>query len=304
MIKPMLAVPQRKGKIDNWNDWAIEEKYDGHRLIVEVKRTPMSHTHASKVTAWTRPRKHAADPSGKTMATRALPSHLVDALGLLPAGTYDGELLAGIEDGTSTDVTRTDLAHTLRFVVFDVLEQGGVELMSSPYDGRRKTLETLFRGHNMGPVFLADTCAVCCEDDVTKFVAGVWARGGEGAILKRRSARYQPGKRSPDFVKIKRGETAVLTVVGFEATRGEVMNRGAFASVLLRDEDGNETSCKTLNDEELAAFNAQAERIEGTLDHVLRTHPSLGRKLRISFPMRTRTGGYQGPVIWDRWEDE
>jgi bifunctional non-homologous end joining protein LigD len=288
MIKPMLAVPMTKGNIVDWNDWAIEEKFDGHRLIVCVEK-PQTLRDPGLVQAWTRPRKHAGDVSGKSMATKSLPPHLVADLSRLPAGIYDGELLGG---ETSTDVTRLDLQATLRFVVFDVLMTRVGSCMMLSYDQRRAILEAYEFG---GSVSLAENCAVSCEEDVVAFVDLVWKRGGEGAILKRRGAHYQPGKRSPDFVKVKKLQTVVCTVVGFEATRGKVLNRGAFATVILRDDRGNETSVKTKDDAELEAFNRQAREAP--------PHPALGRRLRIEFQDFTPKTGYRHPR-WDRWEDE
>ena len=62
-------------------------------------------------------------------------------------------------------------------------------------------------------------------------------------------------------------------------------------------------SVKTLDDAELASFNKQAANIEGTLDHVLRAHPALGRLLRIEYQDIAADGGLRHPR-WDRWEDE
>lgn len=296
MIKPMLAVPMTKGTINNWNEWAIEEKFDGHRLIVEVA--------GGDVTAWTRPRKHAGDVSGKSMNERVLPPHLAADLARLPEGVYDGELLGG---DTSTDVTRTDLAHTLRFVVFDFLRDDAIACNAAarPYDERRRALEYIFGRYRQSPVVtLARSCPVTCEQDVTAFVDAVWARGGEGAILKRRAAAYQPGKRSPDFIKVKKLLTTVCTIVGFETTRGKVLSRGAYATVLLEDAEGNRTSVKTLNDAELDAFNNEWREYAERTDVPMRDeHPAIGRKLRIEYQDWTPKGGYRHPR-WDRWEDE
>jgi bifunctional non-homologous end joining protein LigD len=299
MIKPMLAVPMTKGTINDWNDWAIEEKFDGHRLVVCVERDDEACAQRTirgvKVTAWTRPRKHAGDVSGKSMNTRPLPAHLVANLSRLPAGVYDGELLGG---ETSTDVTRTDLAHTLRFVVFDVLQQDGQDVMTRSYDQRREILVSILH-RAIGNVSLASAKVVTCQADVTRFVDEVWSRGGEGAILKRRAAPYRPGKRSPDFIKVKKLLTTVCTVVGFEATRGKVLNRGAYATVVLRDDAGHETSVKTVDDAQLEEFNKQGAWAKNA--NV--PHPAIGRKLRIEYQDIAADGGYRHPR-WDRWEDE
>jgi ATP-dependent DNA ligase len=311
MIAPMLAVPLAKANITDWSDWRMEEKYDGHRLIVVV-------TSLGEVTAYTRERKHAGDVSGKSQATRDLPPHLVAELRTLkPRGlsvTLDGELLAILPDGrigTSTDVTRTDLQGGLRFVAFDVLTTAAGSSMMLPYEDRRRLLEGILLGRRTH-VLLADSRECCDTDTVSAWYHEVRTRGGEGLILKQKRARYEPGKRRASFVKIKSLYTAVARVTGFEATRGTVLNRGQFAKVTVEIVQpapehphtmGLRTSVKTLDDAELAKFNAQAQNIEGTLTHMLRTHPALGRLLRIEYQDLAADGGLRHPR-WDRWEDE
>lgn len=305
MIRPMLAVPMHKGTITNWNEWAIERKYDGWRLIVDVSVE-------KKVQAWTRPRAHAG-AAGKTMLEQELPLHLQVVLARLPVGTYDGELIAGL-GGTSSDVARLDRASSLRFVVFDVLRQVTGSTMALPYDARRTWLQGAFdyldtMGWRSDHVILAPSHPLTCAEDVTTFVQAVWQEGGEGAILKRRAARYVEGKRSPDFIKVKKLQTTVCTVIGFEASRGEKVDRGPFAMVILEDANGQRTSVKTRNDEELEAFRrAWDQRDDPARLHPggVRTpgcHPAIGRKLRIEFQDFTPKAGYRHPR-WDRWEDE
>jgi ATP-dependent DNA ligase len=130
-------------------------------------------------------------------------------------------------------------------------------------------------------------------EDVVTFAKIVWARGGEGAILKRRRAAYQAGKRSADFVKVKKTQSATLEVVGFVAGKN-----GDFSTVELKDADGNTTTVKTKNNAELARFAREWAGADP-----LGRHPALGRSLRIDYSDRTRDGGYENPR-WDRWERE
>lgn len=312
--QPMLAVPRDKVRVDDWNDWAIEQKYDGHRLIIKV---------GAMIEAWTRPRKHAGGDK-KTMMRRDLPAHLLEQLAKLPTGIYDGELLAVLPDGkfgTATDVTRKDLAHRLAFVVFDVLSLKFESFTLRTYDERRTALEGIDAlDGRLSHVALAPSQRVTCLDDVTAFVEAVWRTGGEGAIIKRRAAVYQCGKRSKDMVKIKRSDNAVLKLVGFEPTQGKVLRRGIFAVMVGEDENGQRVTCKTPDDAQIREFEQQwesmlktdaklrAEVLAGgdraSLKLACERHPALGRLFRIEFPFRTRTGGYQGPIIFDRWEDE
>jgi bifunctional non-homologous end joining protein LigD len=132
------------------------------------------------------------------------------------------------------------------------------------------------------------------------YVKSLWDLGAEGVILKRRAARYLPGKRSPDFVKVKKEQSALMTVVGFEKSRGEKIDRGPFATVVLEDARGNRTSVKTVDDDQLEAFSHE------WADHLLTCkpggHPAIGRKLWIEYQDWTPKGGYRHPR-WDRWEE-
>lgn len=289
-IAPMLASPMSKADINDWNDWMMEEKYDGHRLVV-VKDD-------ASIVAYTRERKHAG-VSGKSQLTRDLPAHLVAEFKRLPNGAYDGELLAMLPDGTvgtSTDVPRTELQSSLRFVAFDVLMTPAGSCMMQSYECRRALLTGMIKGWAFQHVVLAEARECVDSDAVATFCHEVWDRGGEGLILKRKAARYTMGKRSLDFIKIKKLLTLTGKIVGFEATRGTVMNRGAYASVVLDLEDGRRTTVKTKNDAELAKFN----RHTGSPA----THPDLGRVLRIEYQDDAADGGVRHPR-WDHWiEDE
>jgi len=298
--EPMLAAPESQLCVEDWTAWAIERKYDGHRMI--IYRIGKSELHVF------------ARPTGDGRMierTSKLPAELIQELKKLPPSVTDGELLGG---DTGTDVTRKDLAHNLSMVIFDLLEVDGIDWKNEQYDFRRQGLVEIFNRLKLNPsrVQLAESHLLRSEGDALKFVQRVFKENGEGAILKFRRGRYLPGKRKKElWVKIKRKESAALPIVGFEPSRGEVRFPGhPFAIVRLMDDDGNETTCKTKTDEELAKFVALWQKKFPTVPlnqvtvEMAKKHPAVGRLLRIEFPRRTRTGGYQGPVIWDRWEDE
>lgn len=288
MIKPMLATAMHKGEVANWTEWSMEEKFDGHRLLVRVTD--------DTVKAFTRPRKHS-DGSPKQLE-RPLGETMQMDFGSLPNGIYDGELIGG---DTSTDVVRLDLLADLKFVLFDVIELDGKSTTSLTYLQRRELLEKAFSVivPNAGTVLLADAQRCQSKANLEKFVRKIWDRGGEGAIIKKHDSKYIP-KRSPEWIKVKKQQSAVMEVVGFEPTRGEVLDRGPHAIVILQDAEGNRTTVKTLNDVELDIFNREANSAYAKKHG---THPSIGRKLRIEFQDRTRDGGYRHPR-WDRWEKE
>jgi len=256
-LEPMLASALPDGR--SLEDYAsaayvMEEKVDGHRIILEK---PLGTTYA----AWSRGLK-----------PRTLPPHIVAALQYLPAGTYDGELV--VPGGISTDVTRDDRASSLQYIIFDILRVDGQDCMRVPGDERRRLLElACSKLPDNAPVKLITRTRV----DAT-LLAAIWARGGEGVIVKHAAARYTPGARSTDWVKFKRNGAAHVTITGFEAGK-----LGPHSKVVARDADGVEVTVKTLNDEWRAMFERHAATF-------------IGRTLVISYQQKTRDGRYRHPM--------
>lgn len=283
---PMLASPMPKGGIKNPADWVAEEKYDGHRLIVRV-------THDGEI----------KNPSGYSAISRdgnprTLPARIVEALFRLPSGVYDGELT--VPGSRSYGVTEKLNESKLVLILFDVIEWQGHNITQSvcgcslhfgmtsfnyDYAERRSLLAQCMEGVSNEWLKPAEVWGFSDSASLTLLTNSVWDRGGEGLILKRKSSPYAPGKRSKDWVKIKACASAVLTVYGYEAGKN-----GPYAKLRLRDDDGNETTVKTLN-------NAELERY--------RLNPIfyIGRRARIEFQERTPDGSYRHPRF-DRWEDE
>jgi ATP-dependent DNA ligase len=305
-IKPMLAKPMTD-RVRVADEWYAEEKFDGHRLIVAVDDYPSDLFGERSVTAWSR--------DGKV---RLLPGQVMVCLRMLPRGVYDGEL--HVPGGRSYGVTELVNVEHLVYTVFDVLEVLGQELMRSPYTERRRYLDEIFtrcwdpnhngdekgqandRGCGNPDCFkftgqaraqalrLSETTLLRDRAHIDELAAQVWARDGEGLILKRGHAPYRPGARSPDWVKVKKLQTAVLEVIGFEPGKGQVIDTGPCGIVVLKDPEGNVTRVKTKNYEWLGKLEAGQALY-------------LGRKLRIEFQERTPDGSYRHPR-WDRWEDE
>lgn len=319
-IAPMLAVPMSKADITDWSLYVAEEKYDGWRLIVTLP----AH---DPITAHTRERKHAGS-TGKDQndVTDMLPVSLLQDLDRLRPRTgwvvLDGELLAIHPNGrvgTSTDVPRKELAK--RYVVFDVLMTQQGSSMMLPYAQRRDILATMFNlrpgGHD---VMLAEVRPCVDTETVSAFTHEVWNRGGEGLILKLKSARYESGKRRAAFVKIKKLYTAVIKITGFEPSRGTVRFPGhPFATVVGDIVEappehasliGRQTSVKTKDDDSLATFEHEFRKAHGALfgagtwpSDAGKMHPALGRLLRIEYQDVAAEGGVRHPR-WDRWEKE
>jgi ATP-dependent DNA ligase len=264
-ILPMLAVAMTKGRtVDDFAgspEWTLEEKYDGHRVVVRKA--------GDRVQAWSRPK------AGNLALARELPADVERAVRTLPDGLYDGELI--VRGGRSWDVSR--LTTTKALVLFDVCELLGQSTIRKTYRERRELLALALQHYDApadaSPLFMPTTEPVCVEA-----VQAIWARGGEGAILKRLSSTYQPGRRSDDWVKVKRAGSAVLTITGYEAGKC-----GEYSKVTLRADDGRETSAKTKDNATRAAIAANPQSF-------------IGRRLVIAYTELTDTGSFRHGV-WD-----
>ena len=102
------------------------------------------------------------------------------------------------------------------YVAFDMLGDGGDDLMKTPFGERRSRLERFFEAAKP-PAYLTPCTASAeiAQDWFNRFEGA----GFDGVIAKRTSDSYQPGKRA--MQKIKHLRTADCVVGGFRWNKGE-----------------------------------------------------------------------------------
>lgn len=265
-VKPMLASPIPDAFVFERDWWVAEEKYDGHRLCVTVED--------GRLEALTRDRN-----------VRLLPPHVRTDLLRLPNGIFDCELVS-THKAKAYGVTDLAQVDHLQVVIFDVTRLLKNDTTKLAYVDRRALLEEIFRTVSFtNGVTLSKMYYITSLTDARALAQSVWNRGGEGLVLKRTDSRYETGKRTKTWLKIKQSHTAVLKVVGFQAGL-----LGPHAVTVLEDADGNQTTVKTLNTRERERIGQNPASF-------------LGVRLRIEFQERTPDGGYRHPM-WDRWETE
>lgn len=300
-LTPMLAKGWPKKSFIQPGEWFAERKYDGVRLIVEVDGGKRDLFNQKTITAWSR--------NGNQWS---LPQRILNTLNQFPDGVYDGELIVpGARSYGVVDLGNFELRE---FVMFDVLHASGVDLtMNVTYEQRRGVLQSLYnlgRTSDRGEVIqspgvqLAERWEINSEAEALYRFGMVIEEDGEGLILKHKNGVYVPGIRSKHFIKLKDLKADVLTVIGFRESTGGIVNRGPFAIAVLRDDEGNETTVKTLNDEMCRKLEkVMGQRVPKMIKDICVNHPWVGRQLRIEYQERTPDGGYRHPR-WDRWEDE
>lgn len=211
--------------------WAYEVKWDGVRVLAETGAGRLRARSGNEVTA--------AYP--ELAGLRELGDAVLDGEVVVMAdGVPSFEALAErmhVRDGARA--ARLAARSPVTFVVFDVLALEGHDLTRTPWSERRAALEELELPDRvlLSPVYpdLDDLWQVTAE------------HGLEGVVAKRRSARYQPGRRSPDWVKVTHRATRTAAVVGWRAEhaatgpRAPGAERGRLGALLLGAPDAEGT---------------------------------------------------------------
>jgi bifunctional non-homologous end joining protein LigD len=236
-IKPMLAT-LTEGAFDD-PDWLYEIKWDGYRVEAVV--------HPKGVRLWTRNHIDAATyfpdlagPADWITAREAIGDGEVVAFD--PDGRPDFSLLQdrtglrGLEAATgrrSPDGPRLTpderRAIPLAYMVFDLLHLDGSSLLEVPLEERKRLLRRVIRPHPMVRY------AAHVVGDGDAFVRAAAERGLEGVVAKRRASRYEPGKRSGDWLKIKLRREQEMVVAGWLPGKGSAGELGSLIVAVNAD---------------------------------------------------------------------
>ena len=219
---PMLAVAadrpfSRAG-------WLYELKYDGIRAMVAVDGSGV------RVVG-----RRGRDETGRYPEAAAIPAQLrarsavldCEIVVLDEAGHPDFERLQSrINIGDADEAGRVAVRNPATFVAFDLLSLDGRDLIGTELRIRKKTLRELVG--SSGPVLFADHV----ERDGERFFAAVSGMGLEGMVAKRADSRYQPGRRSPDWIKVKAWRTQTCAIAGWTEGHGRRGHLGALVLAL------------------------------------------------------------------------
>ena len=210
LAKPIESAPA----MEDPGHWLVEDKYDGIRAQVHVA--------GGRVEIFTR---------SLEVATHSFPDLVAMVRHQAPTGlVLDGEILAWHE-GRALNFTvlqqrlqrkRVDAAIVreipVAFVAYDLLFAGGRVLETESLEDRRGMLEHSLAGWDER-VMVSPQRALQHLEEIDAEFAAARGRGNEGLLLKRRGSRYQGGKRSSDWLKVKKA-LATLDVVVTAAEQG------------------------------------------------------------------------------------
>lgn len=215
-IEPMKA--KTAENLDKYLDqphWVAEEKYDGTRYLAYLEGPEIKIISRRGVDKTDRLPQLVSD-----LRRVAVENPLVTRGTIL-----DGEVIAFggfLETMSLVGSLGSRGVHQrvqYRYCVFDILRASGQWLLEKPLLQRRAVLERSFA--QMKPKDY--TTMELTEQWQPSYTAldAIWARGGEGIMLKNVYGTYRPGKRSSDWLKIKEVQTADGIITGFNPGEGK-----------------------------------------------------------------------------------
>ncbi|MEU4746857.1 non-homologous end-joining DNA ligase [Actinosynnema sp. NPDC023658] len=226
LIPPMLATP---GEPPTGEGWAVEFKWDGYRGVAYCQGRDV------RVLS----RNHL-DLTGRFPELRILPELLHGRSAVL-----DGEIVAlGPDQRPSFGLlqrrtrtaagTRSLRVAPIAYYVFDLLVLDGRSVQDRPYSERRAMLTALQLPGNHAiqvPPSFPDT-------EPATILRVAEQHDLEGIVSKRATSRYEPGRRSPAWVKTPLRRTLDVVVGGWKPGQGR--RSGTMGSLLLgaHDETG------------------------------------------------------------------
>jgi bifunctional non-homologous end joining protein LigD len=228
LISPMLAT---LGEVPAGPGWAFEVKFDGVRAI--------GYRGGGGLVLFSR---NDRDVTSTYPEVAGVPLGGAAGGGLV----VDGELVALDERGRpdfellqermhlQAPSARVVAAVPVRYVVFDLLEQGGRSLLEVPYRVRRERLVELGLDAHPGVVVPAAFTGIAGE----VVLAAMAEQGLEGVVAKRVDSLYLPGRRSRSWVKTAVRRTHEVIVAGWFPGSGS--RRESLGSLALgaHDDDG------------------------------------------------------------------
>lgn len=232
---PMLASLPEHDFSKVKEGWIYEPKLDGMRAVVAIK-----------------------DGACSIYSRRALP--ITDQFPLLAEefsrlikrdAIIDGEIIALNESGRPSfqhlqqrinltrkaDVERAELSVPVYFFAFDVIEVDGFDVCGCKLSDRKNLLREILDSSERVKHLTAFE-----DDGITAYEVCV-ENGFEGIVAKRLDSLYEPGRRSPCWIKVKAQQTDEFIVGGF--TQGQGSRAPTFGALLLGsyDEAGNLVYC-------------------------------------------------------------
>ena len=194
-VEPMLLL--RTDTLPEGADWMHEIKFDGYRALA-IK---------------TEGEVQLRSRNDNDFSVRY--PGIVKGLAAMPDETViDGEVVALDEEGKpSFNILQNhgSSVASVHFYVFDVIILAGRDVMGEPLSKRRELLETHVLPTLSEPIRYSPHLRASLED----LIQSVKAQGLEGLVAKRAGSKYEPGRRSGAWQKMRVNQGQEFVISGY-----------------------------------------------------------------------------------------
>jgi bifunctional non-homologous end joining protein LigD len=215
--KPMLATLAKE--LPKGDGWLYEVKWDGYRAIAYVRggEAEFVSRNDNDLTPRFPTVKRALEGAVRT-----------------PDCVLDGEICALDDEGRATFSAMQQGKPDTRYiyVVFDVLEVDGVPIIEHSLGERRERLAQLL-DRRKADIQISETF-----EDGERLLEAAKQQRYEGVIAKKADSRYEPGRRTSQWLKIKTHSRQEFVIAGY--TKGQGRRAGRFGSLVLGTYEGGE----------------------------------------------------------------
>jgi bifunctional non-homologous end joining protein LigD len=229
-LTPMLAgageLPRDQAR------WSFEVKWDGVRAIAYIKpgRLRLESRNLNDITdAYPEVRGILRDLG---MRDAVLDGEIVAFDQSHPPRPSFERLQKRMHVTSPSSIRRLSKSTPVVYAIFDVLYLDGHSLMGLPYEERRGRLEALGLA---GPAWRVPAAH---PGRGQALLEATEAQGLEGIVAKRLDSRYEPGRRTGAWVKIKHTRRQELVIAGWLPGEGRRTDRIGALLMGVYDEDG------------------------------------------------------------------
>ena len=221
----------------------------------------------------------------------------------------DGELVAFDADGkpsfgalqdraqlkTEREIAAADQSTPVVFYCFDLLYFAGIDLRKSPYRDRRRYLAQCLLPSPLVQL-------VHAAEDGVALQAAALASGFEGVVGKRKDSRYEAGRRSTSWLKVKPTQSADFVVGGYTQGKGSRAPLGRAPRRLLGGQDAGKLRYAShvgsgFDDRTLAQVKARLEPLQ-------RKHLPVRREARAQCADDLGRAEVVAEVSFQSWTDD
>jgi bifunctional non-homologous end joining protein LigD len=213
-------------------EWMWEPKLDGYRVLVFIDEQGVSLRSRRGLDLSAKFPRLVAELAQQSVNGMILDGEIVafDANGKPSFAALQDR--AGLK--MEREIAAADKTLPVVFFCFDLPYFAGIDLRTSPYSDRRRYLAQCLL-----PSPLVQR--VHAHEDGVALSAAALASGFEGVVGKRKQSRYEDGRRSLSWLKVKPTQTADFVIGGYTSGKG---SRAPLGAILVGYWDGNQPKAK------------------------------------------------------------